>query len=839
VENGGLVTGFYERENSFASSNYLCRLFLKPLRQTLIFCFLVLGSLAVKAQTNPGIITGNLMDTTKKALAGATVQLSSLTDSLNTRSVQTDKDGNFTFSNISFGFYKLSFSFVGYQTLTLDSIYFRTERFDFNLTDITLKVKTSSETLQEVIVYAEKPLVQSKDGNITFNAGESALAAGSNAGELLQNVPLVTKDPNGKILVRGKEPKILIDDKPVELNLQQLQDLLESMPGSSIEKIEVMTNPPPQYANEQGGVINIVTKKGRVGLNGRVSVYAGTRGEGGINGSFTYRKRGLAININAGGGYNRFEGNGYSHRQNIYTDSTNSFNTKSQYINKSWRPNFRANIDYDISKNHILNLVLHYNENNFRNRNQTEYENRNRFDEIYKLSQRTIRNQGDNYSPNTNLSYTWRQKKGATLKIVSGFNFSSNKSDRDFYQQFFNPDHTPNGIDSVQEQLTKTRSNGHSLRVNYDLPLTNRKTFFSFGTYYTRSNDHVNVDASYLKKPEAVMAKLDLLSNHFKFHQTIFNLRGSVKQVIAENFSITAGASAEQTNIWFELLKENRDVKNNYWTFLPFGNINRNWKEKLNLTFSYRRTIRRPGINELNPTVDFGDPYNVRFGNSELEASTAHNFDLVVGRTTPKYFINLGTGYNIVQDVFSTVRTLLPDGKTQITWENISGRKEYELSSWNGYTVSKKIKVNLSASYTHNRYSEFDHVVRKFRDGGSFTSNLNTTFIPKDIWNITGSVTLNRFANPQGYAKWSTGMNLGIQRKFMEKRLTITFNAIDPFVQQRTRNFTFGTNFNLESSSTTQTRNFRLSLSYNFIKPVRPNKKPASGIKNLQQLPKK
>ena len=55
-------------------------------------------------------------------------------------------------------------------------------------------------------------------------------------------------------MVRGKEPKILIDDKPVELNLQQLQDLLESMPGSSIEKIEVMTNPPPQYANEQGGV---------------------------------------------------------------------------------------------------------------------------------------------------------------------------------------------------------------------------------------------------------------------------------------------------------------------------------------------------------------------------------------------------------------------------------------------------------------------------------------------------------------------------------------------------------------------------------------------------------
>src|SRR2546430_9337517 len=50
----------------------------------------------------------------------------------------------------------------------------------------------------------------------TFNAGESALSAGSTANELLQNVPLVTKDPTGKILVRGKEPKILIDDKPEE-----------------------------------------------------------------------------------------------------------------------------------------------------------------------------------------------------------------------------------------------------------------------------------------------------------------------------------------------------------------------------------------------------------------------------------------------------------------------------------------------------------------------------------------------------------------------------------------------------------------------------------------------
>jgi hypothetical protein len=41
----------------------------------------------------------------------------------------------------------------------------------------------------------------------TFNASESAVAAGSNASELLNTVPLISKDPNGKILVRGKNRK--------------------------------------------------------------------------------------------------------------------------------------------------------------------------------------------------------------------------------------------------------------------------------------------------------------------------------------------------------------------------------------------------------------------------------------------------------------------------------------------------------------------------------------------------------------------------------------------------------------------------------------------------------
>lgn len=775
-------------------------------------------------KTASGILTGNVIDEGKKPVEGASSEIILLTDSAKSQSVLTDKDGSFSFQNIEYGYYRLRITYVGFQPLIIDSIYFRSDRADFNLSDLLLKSK-SAESLGEVIIYAEKPLIQSKDGNITFNAAESALSAGSNASDLLTNVPLVTKDPEGKITVRGKEPKILIDDKPVELNLQQLQDLLESMPGSSIEKIEVMTNPPPQYANEQGGVINIVTKKGKVGKTGRLNLSGGTRGEASINGNYTYRKQGLAMSLNAGVGYSRYWGDGYSVRNNIYADSSNQFNTKSNYTNKSLRPNFRFNMDYDLTRLQSINVVLQLNSNDYLNTNFTEYSNVNQFSELYKISDRAIHTDGKNYNGSMSFSYLLKTRvPGEQLRVLLTSNISKNNSDRDFYQQYFYGDHSPTGIDSTQQQLNNTRNEGHVLRADYDRPLFNRKTFLSLGSYYNRSNSDVDVDASYLKKPEDIFVVSDLLSNNFRFHQTVINFRSSLKQIIAPNFSATAGLSLEQTNIWFELLKDNRDAKNQYWTWLPFANINKSWKEKLTLTLAYRRSIRRPGINELNPTIDFSDPYNIRFGNAKLQASTADNFDLVVGRSKTGSFINLGLGYNLVKDIYSRVRTLLPDGKTQITWENISGRKEYEVSTWGGLTFTRKLRVNLSASYTYNQYSDFDRVYNRYRNGGSFTSNINSTFTPRDVWNFIGSFTFNRFANPQGYARWAWSMNTGIQRKFLDKRFIVTLNLIDIFSQQRSRSYTYASNFRLESYSQTYTRNIRLTLAYNFTKV--PKKKP-------------
>jgi hypothetical protein len=799
----------------------------------LSFLICLAGFEAFAQKDSLGIVIGSVLDEKGKALEGATIQLNNLTDSQNRKTVLSDRDGAFRISGIHFGYYRLKISYVGLQTLNLDSIYFREERFDFNLNDLVLKSNASNQLMEEVIIYAEKPLIQSKEGNITFNAGESALSAGSNASDLLTNVPLVTKDPNGKLLVRGKEPKILIDDKPVELNLQQLQDLLESMPGSSIEKIEVMTNPPPQYATEQGGVINIVTKKGTVGMNGRLSVYGGTRGEAGTNGSFNYRKKGFSLNINAGVAFNRFEGNGYSRRQNLYVDSVNYFNTDNSYINKNMRPNFRTTMNYDINKFNSINLVLQYNQNDYDNSNTTRNTNLRSNKDVYRLSQRSLTNSGENYNPNLDFTYTLKTKKpGETLKLFNNLNYSSGESRRDFYQQYFNPDFTPNGKDSTQHQQTNNKTKGFSTRFYYDLPLANKKTFLSAGAFYTSSSSRINSDASYLRKSDLLWVPLSSLINQFRFRQQVTNMRASVKQILGSNFSTTAGVAAENTNIRFSLFKTSSEVSNSYWSYLPFATLNKVWTNQVNLTFSYRRTIRRPGVNELNPTIDSADAYTIRSGNIELKPSLSHNFDLVLGKTHKSFYANFGLGYNVVDDVFAQIRTRLSDTTTQITWENISARKEYEMSTWSGYTLSKHTRINISASYTYNTYSDFDKNIRKYRNGGSFTSNLNANYVWKDLYTATGSFSFNRFANPQGTVKSTLSMNIGLQAKMMKKKLTATLNIIDPFFEQQNRTFTYGTNFNLESYSTTQTRNFRLTLGYNL---TRSKKKTVSNKQNLQK----
>ena len=798
-----------------------------------LFLFCSTVAAAQNTNTNPGLVIGSVLDAdNSKAIPGATISLVLLADTTIKNTQLSLKDGDFLFDKLAFGYYRLQVNAVGYASLSLDSIYIRAERFDFDLNDIRLN--RNSALLNEVVVYAEKPLVENKDGKIVFNTGESALSSGATTTELLKQTPLVNVDNDGKILLKGKEVKILIDDKPVELDSKQLQDLMESMPGSLIEKIEVMTTPPPQYANERGGVINIVTKKGKVGFNAKINVNYGTRGEAGMSGNLSYRKNKIAINFSAGYGYSIFNGSSYSNRENYYTDSTNYFNTVGESHNNSRRPNLRLSVDYELNKRQSLNFTTQYNGSNSLNENSTEYSNLNRFYQVYKLSNRITGTDNKNRSPGFNLTYTVKGKNPKNmLRIISGFNYNSYDNGRDFYQEYLNPDNTPTGSDSTQKQNTTSSNHILSLRINYDRSLTGKLTL-SMGANYNRYNNHNVLNTSFMKKPENIFVKNEQLSNDFLFHQAIYGLMAALRYDIVPDFFITAGLQPEYTETNFDIVNNSNRYLNNYWSLLPFATVMKKWKNDVNINFAYKRTVQRPRLNELNPSLDYADPYNTRSGNPYLQPYYADNFDLSIGKWNKLYNVNASVGYNSLRDIYSSIRTLQADGSTFTTWQNISGRQEYEASLWGGYTLTRKAKANLSFGYTYNIYSAYDRSVRYFRNGGSFYSTLNGSYQFSDLMNANASFTYNRFANPQGRVRSTLSMNLGIQRKFFQKRIIVTLNFVDPFRQQRNANSTYGSNFNLESYSTTNTRNYRVVLSYVFKKKAKATGKAAL-LKKLQK----
>jgi hypothetical protein len=327
------------------------------------------------------------------------------------------------------------------------------------------------------------------------------------------------------------------------------------------------------------------------------------------------------------------------------------------------------------------------------------------------------------------------------------------------------------------------------------------------------------------------------LSNDFKFYQHIFTINSSVRYSFTPNLSITTGLQQEWGSTAFDIVNNPLDYSNTNYSLLPFFTLNQKWKNGYNITGSYKRSIQRPGIGQLNPSIDYADPYNVRFGNPFLLPYFSDNFDLIGGYWNKKFNVNVSVGYNDLQQIYSSIRTLQPDGKTQTSWFNLSGRKEYEASIWGGFNLGKKWKINANSRYVYNVYSLYDQTKNRFKNNGGINTSLNFSYVHSPLFSVNGNVNYHRFANPQGTVRNNVRTTFGAQHKFFKKNLTLGFVMVDPFQQQQFRNYIQAPNYNLETYSISNTRNYRITASYNIRKMAKkkaPAQKPAAtnNVKN-------
>jgi len=219
------------------------------------------------SQNNGFKISGRVLGSSKQNIESATVILLRANDSVIIKTSVTDVGGAFIFDKLQQGNFLVSVSAAGYSTVYSNSININ----EANPVHIvpTLVITEISKDLQTVVIQGKRPVIEQKMDKMVVNVDALLTSAGSTVLEVLEKSPGITIDNEGEISLKGKQQVlVMLDGKPALLGPVELANLLRTMPASSVDQIEIMTNPSAKYdAAGNSGIINIRTKKNKVYIN--------------------------------------------------------------------------------------------------------------------------------------------------------------------------------------------------------------------------------------------------------------------------------------------------------------------------------------------------------------------------------------------------------------------------------------------------------------------------------------------------------------------------------------------------------------------------------------------
>lgn len=320
-----------------------------------LFLSSVMVMLALAGLTqNKNLVTGSVQDSaTATPLEFVKVLLLQPTDSSVVKGAYTNVEGKFSIAGLANGNYLLQCTAFDYST------YYK----NINLTTKNLNVgsiqlqKADYVTKEGVdIVYEQKVLQTSIDKKVYDPTQDLSTQAGT-VTEMLNNVPSIEVDQDGNISLRGNQNvTILIDGLPSNLTA----DNLSSLPASSIERVEIVTNPSAKYDPDgTAGIINLVLKKNKLrGLNGNVSAAVATGNQYNFNASVNARTE--KFNVFASYGYRHYEGyrNHFSEWYRDLGDTLSFLNQERKGTDLNVNHTARFGLDYNLTKSQTLVFLL-------------------------------------------------------------------------------------------------------------------------------------------------------------------------------------------------------------------------------------------------------------------------------------------------------------------------------------------------------------------------------------------------------------------------------------------------------------------------------------------------
>jgi hypothetical protein len=793
--------------------------------------FFYLLALLLPAVGQAQQISGKLVDVNNAPLPFANVLLLNAADSGLVKGALTDTAGIYQISSIPTGNYLLRIQMVGFTTHNLP--------VKLTATPLVLQplVLLESQTqLAEVQVTGQREMIEVTPSSMVVNVSTSPTLQSGTVHDLLRKSPGISIDNNGNISLKGKQNvMVYLDGKQTYLSAQDLTRLLESLPAESIEKIEIMDNPPSRYdAAGNAGIINIIRKRDQsLGTNGSISTNHGYGRTYKTTNAISLNHRQKNWSITGRYGYNmtrRLKDFDLS-RTVPYQDGKTLFTQSQEEDRQNNAQSYQLGIDYYLGKKTIAGIQA---KGDFGNGNEEvtgttllSGPNPNPFDAIrYKTT--IPRDKWFNQTYNAYIKQTLA--KGEIQFDLDRVHWQNDQDQFSFNAPFLSggavgfPFHISSGTATAVDITAAKVDWSHTLGT---------ATSFEAGAKWSKVNTK-NSLLFEVEQPNGLWEEDVLRSNNFNYDEQIAALYSSVNHKFSDAFSLQLGLRLEQT--FSEGYSPTLDslVKRDYLNAFPNIGFSYNKKDAYSISGNYSRRVDRPNYRNLNPFEYFLDQFTFGRGNPFLQPQFTDVYSLTYGYKNT-LFVNASWNHT----TNAMVEVILQEEETQRTFQTTQNLARQE-------NISTSITAPLQPTEWWSAQlmgvGFYNEVVSPFEEGGMINQGtFGYMFRASNTFNLPKEVKLEVTGRYQSELQWGMftiepqyNVDMGVSRNFgplsvraiyndvfntLQSNVSIEQGNIDAYVEQKW-----------------ESRTFWLNLSYNFgNQKVKLNRRRGTASDDLQE----
>ena len=789
-------------------------------RYTSVIGLLLVLAVAAFAQPSPGgppkgTITGQVYDADLSApIEYASIVLRNQNDSSQVTGTVTDKKGAFRLDGIRPGRYAVELSFIGYRTKTVRDIVLGAgatrDMGRVNLQQSVLAVKGVEAT-------AERPSLTFRIDKKIVDVAHQQTAANGTAVDVLENVPSVKVDPDGTVSLRGSGNfKVLVDGRPSPLDPSEA---LQQIPASTINNIEIITNPSAKYdPTGISGIMNVILKKQRqLGVNGIVNARGGT--DGSYGGDFLLGYRQGIANLFVGADYNlrRFHDKRVTDDQTMQNDTT-SFVDASGNRTRRGRPyGVRAGMDMQLGKSDLLSLGGRIGNRSFGFSQTAAYAESTR--------------PGTGVLHYTSIDGSSRSGTFYALNLDDAHSFGKKGHELAAHVDLLGRGGTElqstTLTDSVGDTTSALRDSGTgpskelTLKLDYTLPLRKDDKFEAgYESRFDRSNNGTSryqydtTSHSYVYQPP--------FSHSVDFRDDVHALYGLYSGNLAK-FGFELGLRGEFTNRLIRLVDIDSSVTVRELDPFPTLHLSYDLGNEKQVMASYTRRIERPEGWDLEPFITWRDAYHVQQGNPSLKPENIDSWEAGCQMPVGSGQLSADAYYRITHNLIDDVQSVYQKNVLLETSANVG--TDYSLGAELNleFRPVKWWNVTLSGDAYHYR---LDAVLPDTTHKTYFiwSGNLSNEF---ELFPETRLQVNARYSAPevsaQGTEKGSFITSAALKQQFFSRRLSLTLQMRDILGTGRHESTSQGTGFYTFSKSIRQAQvvSFGLTWNFNNFKPGR------------------